>query len=83
MHYTKVLFIDSKLAQVDFKWYAWEPENNPQQKELIEEFIKDSEGNLLRDDKGNSIKNPKYDPSIDPETGTKKTTGLVWFWSLW
>jgi putative membrane protein len=39
---------------------------------LIEEYLKDEKGNIKRDDNGNPIKNPKYDPLIDKNTGTKK-----------
>lgn len=75
--YTKKYIIETKTGGLDFKWYAWDPKNNKNQQELIEEYLKDEKGNIKRDDNGNPIKNPKYDPLIDKNTGTKKE--LVWF----
>lgn len=75
--YTKKYIIETKTGSLDFKWYAWDPKNNKNQQELIEEYLKDEKGNIKRDDNGNPIKNPKYDPLIDKNTGTKKE--LVWF----
>lgn len=77
--YEKVLVIDSKSSQEDFIWYAWDPQNNPNQKELIEEFLLDKENKIKADDKGNPIRNPKYDPNIDKTTGTKKQVVLMDF----
>ncbi|WFQ93055.1 Mbov_0399 family ICE element protein [Mycoplasma feriruminatoris] len=74
--WTRTIVIDSKSSQMDFKWYAWNPGNDPKQKELIEQFLKDKEGNIVKDKNGVNIPNPKYDPKIDPTTGTKKQ--LVW-----
>ncbi|MBU4691658.1 hypothetical protein KQ872_01615 [Mycoplasma sp. ES3225-GEN-MYC] len=62
---------------MDFKWYAWDPENNPHQKLLIEKYVKEANGEYKKDSAGNLIDNPMYDASIDPKTGTKKQ--LVWF----
>ncbi|MDQ0567610.1 Mbov_0399 family ICE element protein [Mycoplasma yeatsii] len=73
----KTIVIESRSSEMDFKWFAWDPENNPHQKELIEEYEKNTRGEIKRDENGNPIKNPKYDPKIDPKTGTKKE--LVWF----
>ncbi|AJM71563.1 Mbov_0399 family ICE element protein [Mycoplasma yeatsii] len=75
--WVKTLVIESRTSEMDFKWFAWDPENNPHQKALIEEYEKNSKGEIKRDEDGNPIKNPKYDPKIDPKTGTKKE--LVWF----
>ncbi|QVJ97579.1 hypothetical protein I7634_01940 [Mycoplasma mycoides subsp. capri] len=75
-NWTKTIVIDSKSSKMDFKWYAWNPENNKHQKDLIEEYLKDEKGSILKDKNGNNLKNPKYDPKIDPSTGTKKQ--LVW-----
>ena len=75
--YTKKYIIETKTGSLDFKWYAWDPKNNKNQQELIEEYLKDEKGDIKRDDNGNPIKNPKYDPLIDKNTGTKKE--LVWF----
>ncbi|QNM93762.1 hypothetical protein H9M94_01110 [Mycoplasma sp. Pen4] len=70
--YTKILVINSRAIQEDFKWYAWKPEENFHQRILIEPFLIDEQGNVIKDENGNSIPNPKYDSSIDPKTGTKK-----------
>ncbi|UWD34758.1 hypothetical protein NX779_03000 [Mycoplasma cottewii] len=75
--WVKTLVIESRTSEMDFKWFAWDPENTPHQKTLIEEYEKNSKGEIKRDEDGNPIKNPKYDPKIDPKTGTKKE--LVWF----
>ena len=75
--YIKKYIIETKTGGLDFKWYAWDPKNNKNQQELIEEYLKDEKGNIKRDDNGNPIRNPKYDPLIDKNTGTKKE--LVWF----
>lgn len=75
--YIKKYIIETKTGGLDFKWYAWDPKNNKNQQELIEEYLKDKKGNIKRDDNGNPIRNPKYDPLIDKNTGTKKE--LVWF----
>ncbi|WP_434341902.1 hypothetical protein V2P24_01085 [Mycoplasma putrefaciens] len=73
----KTLVIESHSSEMDFKWYAWDPEQNPHQKSLIEKFERDQDGEIKKDSNGNPVKNPKYDPKIDPKTGTKKE--LVWF----
>ncbi|ENY68797.1 Hypothetical protein MAU_2820 [Metamycoplasma auris 15026] len=75
--YEKVIIIDSKSSQLNFKWYAWNPEKYKHQKELIEEFLMNEKGEAKADEHGNPLPNPKYDPLIDPKTGTKKQ--LVWF----
>ncbi|UOE64063.1 hypothetical protein MbovBow_02615 [Mycoplasmopsis bovis] len=75
--YTKIIVIDSRSSQMDYKWFAWDPEKNKHQKELIEEFLTDEKGEAKKDKDGKPIPNPKYDPLIDKKTGTKKQ--LVWF----
>ncbi|WP_029513772.1 Mbov_0399 family ICE element protein [Mycoplasmopsis primatum] len=77
--YEKTFIIDSKSSMEDFKWYAWDPENNKHQRELIEEYLKNEKGELLKNEKGDYIKNPKYDPLIDAKTGTKKQLVLMDF----
>ena len=52
-----------------FKWYAWDPKNNPDQKKYIEPYLLDTAGKQILDKEGNPIKNPNYDPNIDPATG--------------
>ncbi|AZZ65657.1 hypothetical protein DMC14_002585 [Metamycoplasma phocicerebrale] len=74
--YTKKYIIESKTGALDFKWYAWDPKNNSNQRKLIEKFLKDEEGQIKLDKQGNPILNPKYDPLIDKNTGTKKE--LIW-----
>ncbi|QGZ97971.1 hypothetical protein GE118_04165 [Mycoplasma sp. NEAQ87857] len=70
------IVIESQAPFNDFKWYAWDPTNNPNQQAQIEPYVKDSNGKVVVDEKGNKIPNPDYDPEIDPSTGTKKE--LVW-----
>lgn len=74
--YTIDLLINSNALSIDYKFYASDPENNPDQKKLITEFKEDANGELLQDENGNHIKNEFYDPEIDKNTGTKKQ--LVW-----
>ncbi|MDC8914656.1 Mbov_0399 family ICE element protein [Metamycoplasma hyosynoviae] len=70
----KFLIVEQNLNQ-SLKWFAWNPEINPEQKELITpELTKD--GKTLTDKDGNPLTNPKYDESIDPNTGTKKQ--ILW-----
>ncbi|MGC7165116.1 Mbov_0399 family ICE element protein, partial [Metamycoplasma hominis] len=70
----KFVIVEQPINQ-SFKWFAWDPENNPKQKELItKELTKD--GRILVDKEGNPLPNPKYDPTIDPKTGTKNQ--LIW-----
>ncbi|WFQ92672.1 Mbov_0399 family ICE element protein [Mycoplasma feriruminatoris] len=75
--WTKTLVVESRTSEMNFKWYAWDPKTYAHQRELIEEFLKDEKGEIKRDEKGKPIKNPRYDPKIDPNTGTKKE--LIWF----
>ncbi|MBN4089696.1 Mbov_0399 family ICE element protein [Mycoplasma enhydrae] len=74
--YTKKYIIETKPGALDFKWYAWDPENNPNQRELIEEYLIDENGKVKENEQGLPIKNPKFDPLVDKQTGTKKE--VVW-----
>ncbi|WP_036433045.1 Mbov_0399 family ICE element protein, partial [Mycoplasmopsis agalactiae] len=58
------------------KWYGWEPDKNPEQKQLISKILLNKNGQPLLDDKKREIPNPNYDPYIDPATGTKKQ--ILW-----
>lgn len=60
----------------NIKYYAWDPEKNMDQKQLISPYMLDSKGKELKDKEGKLIVNENYDPSIDKETGTKKQ--IVW-----
>ncbi|WLP85206.1 Mbov_0399 family ICE element protein [Mycoplasma seminis] len=75
-HYKKILVINSRSIQEDFKWYAWNPNENYHQKVLISPYKIDEDGNEIKDEKGNKIPNELYDASIDANTGTKKQ--LIW-----
>ncbi|AIA29472.1 hypothetical protein MCFN_01640 [Mycoplasmopsis californica] len=79
LKYTKIIVVDSLSSQIDFKWYGWDPSANNSQAQLISEYLIDSNGKRIRDEKGKLIKNEKYDPSIDPITGTKKELVLLDF----
>ncbi|MGZ9761999.1 Mbov_0399 family ICE element protein [Mycoplasma sp. 394] len=68
--------INSYPLVQDIKYYAWNPDVNPKQKEIITPYLYDEQGKVLKDDQGKKIKNPKYDPLINPNTGTKDQ--LVW-----
>lgn len=68
--------IKSANSIMDIKWFAWDPQNNKEQQKLIEPYLKDANGNLIYDHFGTKIKNPKFDPLIDPQTGTKKQ--ILW-----
>lgn len=67
----KIIYvIDSLNTKQTLKWFAWDPENNPNQLDLItKELIVN--GKVARDDNGNIRENPKYDPTINKDTGTK------------
>ncbi|MGY6172629.1 Mbov_0399 family ICE element protein [Candidatus Mycoplasma pogonae] len=73
-----VIIIDSVNPILNVKWFAWDPNNNPEQKKLIEPYeINLETGNVKIDPiTGNKIPNKFYDPLIDPATGTKKE--LLW-----
>lgn len=71
------IVIESYANDFDISYFAWDPKNNHLQQQLIEEFILDPiSGEPLLDKDGNKIKNPKYNPLIDPKTGVIKQ--LVW-----
>lgn len=73
------LQITIEAAANDFEvaYFGWNPAGNPAQKALISEFILDpiSQQPVL-DANRRPLKNPQYDPLIDPATGLKKQ--LVW-----
>lgn len=56
--------IKQKVPNLDLKWYAWDPEKNPDQRKLITPTLPD--GKI----------NPDYDREVNVKTGTK--TQLVW-----
>ena len=71
------IIIESMANDFKISYFAWNPEFNLDQKELITEFILDPiTGKPILDENGKEIPNPKYDPLIDPETGVKKQ--LIW-----
>lgn len=74
--YTVHITTKSVNSILEGKWFAWDPKNNPKQKDLITENLVDSKGNIVLDNQGNSVKNPNFDPYINPTTGTKKQ--LLW-----
>ena len=74
--YEYIAVVDSKTQGLDFKYYAWDPKKNLNQKQLISPNLLDENGNEKLDDKGNPIPNPRYNPLIDKNTGTIKQ--LVW-----
>ncbi|WXA52144.1 hypothetical protein RRG58_07930 [Mycoplasmopsis cynos] len=67
--------IDSYDIEQSIKYYAWNPEINKDQNDLITPYLMEN-GEFIKDKNGNKIPNPKYDASIDKQTGTKKQ--LVW-----
>ncbi|VEU77896.1 Mbov_0399 family ICE element protein [Mycoplasmopsis columbinasalis] len=66
-----------KPFKVDMKWFGWNPDKKPEQKNLISRYIIDANGEVKRDGNGAALQNPNYDETIDPLTGTKKQ--LIWF----
>ena len=71
------IIIESMVNDFKISYFAWNPDFNPDQKDLITEFILDPiTGKPVLDENGKEIPNPKYDPLIDPETGVKKQ--LIW-----
>ncbi|UWD33921.1 Mbov_0399 family ICE element protein [Mesomycoplasma molare] len=71
-----IIEIKNQNLKLKLKWFAWNPENNKEQEKLITEFLKNDKGEYLLSSDGSKIKNPKFDPLIDKETGTKKQ--IVW-----
>ncbi|WP_368486923.1 Mbov_0399 family ICE element protein [Spiroplasma sp. DGKH1] len=55
--------IDNLVPTLKEKWYAWDPQNNPDQNVLIQPTI-------------DGKTNPKYDKEVNPDTGTK--TQILW-----
>ncbi|MEA4162621.1 Mbov_0399 family ICE element protein [Mycoplasma sp. 4404] len=69
--YSKEIQILSQLDQkFEAKFYAWNPEENSNQKELLERWLKDPKGNYILDSSNNRIPNPKYNPNINAKTGS-------------
>lgn len=56
--------INSLVPTLTEKWYAWNPEKNSNQKDLITPTL------------ANGKANPKYDQEVNPKTGTK--TEIIW-----
>ncbi|WP_129623214.1 Mbov_0399 family ICE element protein [Mycoplasmopsis columbinasalis] len=73
----KTIIYKPKPFKVDIKWFGWNPDKNPDQKNLISRYLVDENGEVKRDGNGAALKNPNYDETIDPLTGTKKQ--LIWF----
>ncbi|MGZ9432560.1 Mbov_0399 family ICE element protein [Mycoplasma sp. 480] len=74
--WTAIIEIENNNLDLKLRWFAWDPANNKNQRDLIEPFLKDSNNNFILNNDGSKKKNPFYDPLIDKETGTKKQ--LVW-----
>ncbi|WFG95460.1 hypothetical protein M1771_04995 [Spiroplasma citri] len=62
--YTIEIVIETLVPNLQLKWYAWDPNNNPDQAELVKKTLPDGKPN------------PKYDSEINPSTGTK--TQILW-----
>ncbi|AHF57510.1 Mbov_0399 family ICE element protein [Spiroplasma eriocheiris] len=62
--YNVKVVIDNLIPTLQLKWYAWDPKNHPDQNTLITPTLPDGKPN------------PKYDPEINPKTGTK--TQIIW-----
>ncbi|AXF95331.1 Mbov_0399 family ICE element protein [Spiroplasma phoeniceum] len=62
--YTVEIVIETLVPNLQLKWYAWDPNNNPDQAELVKKTLPDGKPN------------PKYDSEINPNTGTK--TQILW-----
>ncbi|UUD36635.1 hypothetical protein NPA08_02295 [Mycoplasmopsis citelli] len=74
--YETELVINSLGSDLQGKWYGWDPENNPHQRELIEPYLKNETGEYILNSRKEKIPNPKYDPLINPKTGTKEE--ILW-----
>ncbi|WGI36295.1 Mbov_0399 family ICE element protein [Mesomycoplasma lagogenitalium] len=74
--WTMIIEISKNYSNLNAKWFAWNPNIHPEQKELITPFLVDENGENYKDKNGDAIKNPKYDPLINPETGLKSE--IVW-----
>ncbi|WGI36941.1 Mbov_0399 family ICE element protein [Mesomycoplasma lagogenitalium] len=66
----KILIQSQKDILFNVKFFAWNPNENPEQREIIEQFLKDPKGNYILDKNKNRIPNPKYNPFINSQTGT-------------
>ncbi|GIZ06661.1 Mbov_0399 family ICE element protein [Metamycoplasma salivarium] len=73
--YRKMYVINSQSTKQEFKWYAWDPDKNPEQKELITEYLTIN-GEIQKNLDGTPKLNPKYDPEINKATGTKSQ--IIW-----
>lgn len=62
--YERIYLIKQTVPPLDLGWYAWDPENNPDQKRLIDPMLP------------GGTPNPAYDREVNPKTGTKKQ--IVW-----
>ncbi|VEU59220.1 Mbov_0399 family ICE element protein [Mesomycoplasma neurolyticum] len=73
--WTKIIKILKDELNLNIKWFAWDPENNREQRKLIEPFVIIKNEELL-DKNGEKIPNPDFDPNIDKNNGTKSE--IVW-----
>ncbi|MDE5599778.1 MAG: hypothetical protein K2I49_02475, partial [Ureaplasma sp.] len=62
--YTVTIYIGNSSTPLDIAFYAWDPNNNPDQKNLITQKFPDGSDN------------PNYIPQLDPKTGTIQE--LLW-----
>ncbi|MDQ7983033.1 MAG: hypothetical protein REH79_02280 [Spiroplasma sp.] len=62
--YERNYTIKQTVPELSLKWYAWNPEQNPEQKILTEPTLP------------NGDPNPQYDKEVNIKTGTK--TELIW-----
>ncbi|WP_341516298.1 Mbov_0399 family ICE element protein [Mesomycoplasma ovipneumoniae] len=74
--YSIDLVTKSVVNVLQGKWFGWDPEKNLNQKKLISQYLLDDSGNEIVGQDGKKLENPKYDPNIDPQTGTKKQ--ILW-----
>ncbi|MXR33709.1 Mbov_0399 family ICE element protein [Mesomycoplasma hyopneumoniae] len=74
--YSIDLITKSVVNVLQGKWFGWDPNKNLNQKKLINEYLLDDSGNEIIGQDGKKLKNPEYDPNIDPQTGTKKQ--ILW-----
>ncbi|WP_033161518.1 hypothetical protein, partial [[Mycoplasma] collis] len=69
--YTKTIVINSQLDEfIEIKFYAWDPNKFPEQKEIINEYLKDSDDKFILNDNNEKIPNFKYNKFVNPKTGT-------------
>lgn len=70
------VLVEAETPKINVKWYAWDPENNFNQRLLIEKYLIDINGNYVLNEKEQKIPNPNYNPKIDPQSGIIKE--IVW-----